>query len=96
MHINLIGPYSDSIRKHYPGGLIIKKDVILTCMIMINPATGWFKLSEVPCFDLNEVAIVNNEPLEKYSERLSQLFNQKWLYRCPGPHKFLFYNGSEF
>ena len=32
----------------------------LTCMTMIDSATGWFKIIEVPCFDIIEVARGNN------------------------------------
>ena len=60
VYIDLIGPYSTSIRQHLPVGKIIKKYVSLTFMIMIYPATIWFKISEVPCFDLDEVEKLNN------------------------------------
>ena len=47
--------YSKSIRQHKTGGAIIKNDVSLTCMTMINLATGWFEIVEITLFDLNEV-----------------------------------------
>ena len=38
VHVDNIGPYSKSIRKHQPGGNIIKNNVSLTWMKMIVPA----------------------------------------------------------
>ena len=52
VHIYLIGPYAKSIKQQQPGGSIIQKDVSLTCMIIIDPATGWFKTIGVPCFEI--------------------------------------------
>ena len=40
VHVDLIGPYSKSIRQQQPGGTIIQKNAILTCMMIINPATA--------------------------------------------------------
>ena len=96
VHIDLIGPYSNSTRQHKTYGMIINKDVRFTCMKMIDPATGWFEIFEVPCFDLNEVARGNSEYIYKLSARLSNLLNHKWLYRNPLPHKVVFGNVSNF
>ena len=52
---------------------------------MINPATGWFDIFEIPTYDL-----------EKSSTRVSQLFNNTWLLRYPRPRKVLFDNRSGF
>ena len=38
--IELISPYRKSIKQQQTGGAIIKKDVILTFMAMINPDTS--------------------------------------------------------
>ena len=40
VHVDLIGPYSKSIRQHNLGVSIMQKDDSLTCMTMIDPATG--------------------------------------------------------
>ena len=61
MHVDLIGPYRKSTRKHHPGDAIIMNNVSLACMKMIDPATGWFEISKVPNFDLNEVMGSNDE-----------------------------------
>ena len=49
-----------------------------------------------PTFDLEEVALRNDEYIHKLSSRASQLFKKTWLciYLCP--RKVLFDNGSEF
>ena len=75
MHVDLIGPYSKSIRQHQPGGTVIPNNASLTYTAMIEPATGWFEIVEMPTFDLEEVTIVNDEYIVKSSARVSQLFN---------------------
>ena len=55
VHIYLICPYINSIRQQQPGGAIISKNASLTCMTMIDPATGWLEMVEIPKFDLDEV-----------------------------------------
>ena len=48
LHIYLISPYDKLIIKQHPCGTIIKKDVSLTYIKMIDPATGWFNFFKVP------------------------------------------------
>ena len=43
VHVDLIGPYIKYIRQHQPGGTIIQNNVSMTCMAIIDPATGWFE-----------------------------------------------------
>lgn len=50
---------------------------------MVDPATGWFEMGEIPDGDFN-------------SQRVSQLMNQYWLSRYPRPVKCICDNGSEF
>ena len=57
----MIVPYINSIRQHHTGGTTINNDVSLTCMTMIDPATGWFKMVKFPIFGLDEVAAGNDE-----------------------------------
>ena len=59
VHVDLIGLYSKSITQHIPGGAIIRMNVNLTCMKQIDPATGWFKIVEIPKFQHNEVTAGN-------------------------------------
>ena len=42
VNINLLVPYSKSIRQHHTGDKTIKKYMSLTLMIMIYPTSGWF------------------------------------------------------
>ena len=65
VHVDLIGPYSKYIRKQQPCGTIIRKNDSLTCMTMIDPATGWINIFEIPTFDLEEVTLGNNEYIDK-------------------------------
>ena len=65
VHVDLIGPYSNSIRQHQPGGAIIKDNVSLACMITIDPATDWFEIFKIPTYNLDEVTGVNDEYMDK-------------------------------
>ena len=96
MHVDLIFPYSKSIRQQRPGGAIIRNNASLTCMTMIDPATGWFKIVKIPMFRINEITVANNEYLDKSSYRVRQLFNNTWICRYPRPRKVVFYNGCDF
>ena len=96
VEVDLIGPYSKSIIKHHPGGTVIRNNARLTCMTIIDLATGWFGIVEIPIFDLEEVIIGNDEYIDKSSARVSQLFNNTWLSRYLRPRKVVFDNGSEF
>ena len=40
-------------------------------MMMIDLATGWFGIVEIPTFDLKEVTIGNDEYIDKSSARVS-------------------------
>ena len=96
MNVDLIGPYRKSIIQQQPGGTVIGKNASLTCMTMIDPATGWFNIVEIPMFDLEEVALGNDEYMDKSSDRVIHLFNNTCLCRYPCPRKVVFDNGSEF
>ena len=65
MHVDLIGPYSKSIRQQHPGGTVIRKNSSLTCIMMIDPATGWFDIVKIPTVDLKEVTRGNDEYIDK-------------------------------
>ena len=96
MHVDLIGPYNKSIRQQQTGGAIIRKNYSLTCMTIIDPATGWFEIFEIPTFDIDEVMAGNDEYIYKPSARVSQLFNNTCLCRYPRTRKVVFDNGSKF
>ena len=65
-------------------------------MTMINPATGWFKIIEIPKFGLDEVAVGNDEYIDKSPVRVVNLVNNTWLCIYPRPRKVVFGNGSGF
>ena len=90
MHVDLIDPYSNSIRQHQPGGTVICNNSSITYMTMIDPTTGWFEIVKIPTFDLNEVVIGNDEYMDKSSVRVNHMFNNTWLCRYPRPRKVVF------
>ena len=55
VHVDLIGPYSIHIRQTTIEEKIIEKEVKLMCMTMIDPASGWFEIAEVPSIDIEEL-----------------------------------------
>ena len=63
---------------------------------MIEPATGWFEIVDIPTFELKEVTIGNDEYIDKSSVRVSQSFNNTWICIYPHPCKVVFDNGFEF
>ena len=69
MHVDLLVPYSKSIRQQNTGGTVIRNNSSLACMKMIGPATGWFEIVKIPTFDLEEEAIGNDECIDKSSSR---------------------------
>ena len=72
VHVDLIGPYSKSIRQQDMGGAIIKNNISLTCMKTIYPSTGWFEIYKVLTYDLDDVTGGNDEYIDKSSARLIQ------------------------
>ena len=96
VHVYLIGTYSNSIRQQQPGGTVIRNNASLTCMTIIDPAKGWFEISKIPMFDLEEVTIGNYEYMDESHSRVGQLFNNTWICRYPRPCKVIFDNGSGF
>ena len=65
VHVDLIGPYSKSIRQHQLGGTVIWNNARLTCMTIIDPAKGWLDIAKIPTFDLEEVSLGNDEYIDK-------------------------------
>ena len=65
VHVHLIGPYSKPIRQQQPGGTVICKNDSLTCMTIIDTTTVWFKIFKIPTFDLKQLALGNDEYIDK-------------------------------
>ncbi|MGH3056092.1 MAG: integrase, partial [Gaiellaceae bacterium] len=70
--VDLVGPYHVST----PSG-----DKVLKAMTMIDPATSWMEIHEIP---------------DKQSITTSEIFDREWLCRYPRPKQVIYDNGSEF
>ena len=89
--VDLIGPYT-----------LIGQDgskVDFMCLTIIDPATGWFEVVELPCVERitqrngkQEIEVI----LDKASATVAQLFNSTWLCRYPRPLYIVYDQGSEF
>jgi hypothetical protein len=92
VNVDLVGPYS---LKDNTGSVILD----FMCLTMIDPATGWFEIIELPT---KEVTFVRKGEeiveilLDKSSACISKLFNKQWLSRYPRPNTITYDNGSEF
>jgi hypothetical protein len=75
MCIDTIGPYTIGDAKR-PMTI-----AMLTCLTMIDPATGWFEIAELPATTADVVANV---------------FEQEWLTRYPYPMEVVMDRGTEF
>jgi hypothetical protein len=65
VHIDLISPYTKTVKQHQPGNKIKEVDLFLTCMTFIDPATEWFEIVEVPYYDLDEIKMDNQQYIHK-------------------------------
>lgn len=71
--VDLIGPYTIKRRG--------KKNLVLWCVTMIDPATGWFEMREIP---------------NKEAFTIASLVEQTWFTRYPWPTQIIFDRGKEF
>ena len=72
VNVDLIGPLTVKTPN--------KKKHILNALTMIDPATGWFEIAEVP---------------ERKAETVAKVFDDTWLSRYPRPKQIGFDNGGE-
>ena len=79
--MDLIAPYIKYIRQHQTGNDILKNNVSLTCMTIIDTTTGWFEIFKVPVYELDEVTGSYYYYIDKSSSIIIQLFNNTWLVR---------------
>lgn len=70
--VDLVGPYN----MKRPNG-----NLTLWCVTMIDPATGWFEMKEVP---------------NKRADVIANIVEQTWLTRYPWPTQIVFDRGTEF
>jgi hypothetical protein len=93
--VDLIGPYTLKGKN----GTIID----FMALTMIDPATSWFKVVELPLVCQLKTIKVNGkessivgEIFDKTSDRIAWLVNKTWLSRYPRCHYIIYDNGSEF
>jgi hypothetical protein len=72
-------------------------------LIMIKPASSWFKIAESPIVkQLRQQTVTGKELLiadeifDKTSERIAKLVNKTWLCKYPRCRHLIYNNGSEF
>ena len=80
--VDLIGPYTigpEPTKMEKKKG--ISRQATLHCLTMIDPATGWFEIVEVP---------------NKRADEIANLVEQTWLTRYPWPEQVIMDRGTEF
>ncbi len=72
-------------------------------LTMIDPASSWFKIAELPVVEQLRRQTVNGKELliadeifDKTSERIAKLVNKTWLCRYPRCRHLIYDNMSEF
>ena len=89
--MDLVGPYTIKAKN----GTILD----FTCLTMIDPATSWFEIVELPNCDVTYVRKgeeVVKVILDKSSASVGRLFNSTWLSRYPRAKSIIYDDGSEF
>ena len=86
--VDLIGPYK---LKGLDG-----KIIDFMCLTMIDPASSWFKMVELPVIEVVNAEGKMSEIHDKTSTRISNLVYQSWFCRYPKCHKIIYDNGREF
>ena len=72
--VDLIGPYKIPIKKYAKSKDIKKKYATIWCVTMIDPATSWFEMKQIP---------------NKQAATVAQTVEQTWLSRYPWPRRSL-------
>ena len=89
--VDLIGPYTIKGKD----GTILD----FMCLTMIDPATGWFEIMELPnaeCTYVRKGQEIIEVIIDKSSATVSHLFNKSWLSCYPRSKNIIYDNGSEF
>lgn len=81
--VDLIGPLSQNVKQLQPDGSIKKVMLKLLAMTFIDPATGWFEITEI-------------DQQNQTSAKIATLLDETWLCRYPRPKEIIFDNGSQF
>ena len=74
---------------------------MVDCMSLtvINPATGWFEMIELPTMIVEKhLGKINKtgEIFNKNSKQIAGLVNKSWFWRYPRSQDIVYDNGSEF
>jgi hypothetical protein len=93
--VDLIGPYTLSGKDNL--------QIDFMALTMIDPASSWFKIAELPVVEQLRQQTVNGKKLsiadeifDKTSECIAKLVNKTWLRRYPQCRHLIYDNGSEF
>ena len=72
-------------------------------LTMIDPASSWFEVVELPLVKRlrtinvkGKELLLSDETFDKSSDRVAKLVNKTWLCRYPRYQKLIYDNGSEF
>jgi hypothetical protein len=91
----LIGPYTLKGKDNF--------QIDFMALTMINPASSWFEIVELPVVEQLRRQTVNGKELliadeifDKTSEDISKLVNKTWLCRYPWCSYLIYNNGNEF
>ena len=93
--VDLIGPYTLRGKD--------KSEIDFMCLTMIDPASSWFEIVELPVADhvptgetVNKDGKTKEAYFDKSSFMISHLVNKCWFSRYPRCKNIIYDNGSEF
>jgi hypothetical protein len=93
--VHLIGPYTLKGKDNL--------QIDFMAQTMIDPASSWFKIAELPIVERLRQQTVNGKELlisdeifDRTSERIAKLVNKTWLCKYPQCCHLIYDNGSEF
>jgi hypothetical protein len=93
--VDLIGPYTLNGKDNL--------HIDFMALTMIDPASSWFEIAELPVVEQLHRQTVNSKELliadevfDKTSERIAKSVNKPWLCRYPRCRHLIYNNGSEF
>ena len=91
LSVDLIGPYTLKGKD--------KSQLDFMCLTMIDPATSWFEIVELPVVvkpAKDGRSEMSQEMFDKTSKQIARLVNKSWFSRYPRCNNVVYDNGSEF
>ncbi len=92
--VDLIGPYTLKGKDNF--------QIDFMALTMIDPASSWFEIAELPTVKQlrphtvnGKELLIDDEIFDKTSERIAKLVNKTWLCRYPQCRYMMYDNGSE-